>query len=131
MDAVLHAVARLIQPRPPDRSGLAADVAEALADAPRLSIATRLGLVALASRIEAGAAPEPARVAAGARPAPLEPLLAPLLAALSRDDEMLAIESLVDRAPALRAMAAALAVRRDPYALLPLALLELVGTRLH
>ncbi len=53
MSPALHAVARLIE-CPPARAGLAAELSEALADETDLPIATRLRLVALAARLEAG-----------------------------------------------------------------------------
>lgn len=151
MYPVLHAVSRLMECPQPDRRGLAADVADALASEPRLSMATRLGLVALASRIEAGdprecarhwlrsfrATPESSlhlRDHAGgsmrARDLP-EGYMPAMLEALSRDDEAHAIEALVTCAPVLREMAEALGRQRDPYALLPVALLELLDSRLH
>ncbi len=151
MYPVLHAVSLLMECPRPGRRGLAADVADALAGAPRLSIATRLGLVALATDIEGGHpvactkhwrrsfrdTPErslqlrhhaAARVAAEALP---EDYLPVLLEVLSRDDEPRAVEALLACAPALREMAEALARRRDPYAVLPIALLELLASRLH
>lgn len=149
MYSVLHAVSRLMECPPADCGGLSADVAESLASERRLSMATRLGLVALASRIETGDAGECARrwlhsfratpesslhlrdhAGGGARALPHSYLPA-LLEALSRDDESQAIVALVACAPALRDMAQALARERDPYALLPVALLELLASRLH
>jgi nitrate reductase assembly molybdenum cofactor insertion protein NarJ len=151
MYPVLHAVSRLIEYPQPDRHGLAAEVAEALAGEPRLSMATRLGLVSLASRIEAGNAAECARrwqhafrttperslrlrdhCGGDARALELpDSYLPALLEALSRGDESRALEALVACAPALREMAEALARQRDAYALLPVALLELLASRLH
>lgn len=151
MYPVLHAVSRLMECPRPDCRGLAAEVADALAGASRLSIATRLGLVALASRIESG---DPAASAQrwlrsfrgtpdrslhlrdhARSAAPLDALpenyLPALLEALSRDDEAHAIEALLACAPALREIAEALARARDPYALLPVALLELLNSHLH
>ena len=127
MDPVLHAVSRLMQCPQADNRGLSADVTEALAGEPRLSMATRLGLVALASRIENG---DPCGDSLRARTSS-EHLLPQLLATLSRDDGPRAIEALVVCAPALREMAQDLARDRDPYALMPLALLELLASRLH
>lgn len=151
MYPVLHAVSRLIECPQPDRHGLAAEVADALAGEPRLSMATRLGLVALASRIEAGDAGECSRhwlhafratperslqlrdhCGGTARTHDLPDSYLPvLLEALSRSDESRALEALVACAPALREMAEALARQRDAYALLPVALLELLASRLH
>ncbi|MCO5108443.1 MAG: hypothetical protein M9907_15390 [Burkholderiaceae bacterium] len=151
MYAVLHAVSRLMECPQSDSHGLSDAVAEALAEEPRLSMATRLGLVALASRIESGDPAECARrwlhsfratpesslhlrdhpggyARAGTLP---HSYLPALLETLARDDEPHAIEALVACAPALREMAEALARQRDPYALLPLALLELLASRLH
>lgn len=149
MYAVLHAVSRLMRCPQADSRGLSADVAEALAGEPRLSMATRLGLVALASRIETGDAGEcTCRWLRSFRATPESSLhrhdhasrgdralshrdLPALLEALSRDDEPQALEALVTCAPALRELSEALARERDPCALLPLALLELLSARLH
>ncbi|KAA0218247.1 MAG: hypothetical protein DWB43_10570 [Lautropia sp.] len=151
MYPVLHAVSRLMERPRSDSRGLSADVTEALAGEPRLSMATRLGLVALASRIEAGDPDECARRwlrsfratpesslhlrdhpggSLRARELP-DAYLPGLLESLSHDDEPHAIEMLIVCAPALREMAEALGRKRDPYALLPLALLELLASRLH
>ena len=124
MYPVLHAVARLIECPQGDRPGLAAEVADALADEAGLSMVTRLGLVALASRIEGNDAGERTGTPTGS-------YLPALLEALSRNDEPQAIEALLACAPALRDVAQALGRQRDPYALLPLALLELLASRLH
>lgn len=151
MYPVLHAVARLIECPQADRPGLAAEVADALADEAGLSMVTRLGLVALASRIEGGDAGERTRCwlrsfranperslqlrdhpGGAARSGMLSDSYLPaLLEALSRDDEPQAIEALLACAPALREIAEALGRQRDPYALLPVALLELLASRLH
>lgn len=151
MYPVLHAVSRLLECPQSDRGGLAAEVTEALAGEQRLSMATRLGLVALASGIESADARDCTRHwLQSFRPTPESSLhlrdhrggsaLAPgldegylpaLLEALSHDDEAHAIEALVSCAPALREMAEALGRQRDPYALLPVALLELLNSRLH
>ena len=149
MNPVLHAVSRLMECPQPDSSGLAAHVVEVLAGESRVSMATRLGLVALASRIEAGdpeqctrhwlrsfrATPESSLHlhdhrghAAGALP---DAYLPELLESISQDDEHKAIEALLGCAPALREMAESLARQRDPYALLPVALLELLNSQLH
>ncbi|MFO1299182.1 MAG: hypothetical protein U1F17_02090 [Burkholderiaceae bacterium] len=92
-------------------------------------MATRLALVDLAARCTT----DPVRRSpAGAVHAALPHSYLPaLLEALSRDDESQAIVALVACAPALRDMAQALARERDPYALLPVALLELLASRLH
>lgn len=151
MYPVLHAVSRLIECPRSDRRGLTDEVADALADEAGLSMATRLGLVALASRIEAEGPGERTRhwlrsfsanperslqlrdhVGGAARVGTLaDSYLPALLETLSRAGEPQAIEALVACAPALREIAEALGRRRDPYALLPVALLELLASRLH
>lgn len=122
MSAALHAVARLIE-CPPVREGLAASLSDALADEARLPIATRLRLVALATRLEAG---DECGCATGHH----EPTewIAPLVAAFLRDDDS-AFEALVAYAPRLRT----LATHADrPACRLPAsALLELLERRLH
>ncbi|MCL4185398.1 MAG: hypothetical protein KJ011_18340 [Burkholderiaceae bacterium] len=151
MNPVLHAVSRLMECPRPDSRGLAAHVVEVLAGESRVSMATRLGLVALASRIESDdpahsarhwlrsfrATPESSlhlrdhRGGTARASALPEAYLPALLESISRGDEQRAIETLLACAPALREMAESLARQRDPYALLPVALLELLNTQLH
>ncbi len=123
MSPALHAVARLIE-CPPARAGLAAELSEALADETDLPIATRLRLVALAARLEAGDSCECSR---GDRGAPAG-WIASLAEAFLRDDAS-ALEALVTHAARLRQVVA----RAGEHAcrLPAAALLELLERRLH
>ncbi|MBN9460632.1 MAG: hypothetical protein J0H00_05330 [Burkholderiales bacterium] len=122
MSSLLHFVAHLAGSSRPSATGLTAALTEALAAEPRLSISTRLGLVALASRIEAGEA--------GGLELPVDCLSEALRAAEEGDDAR-TLEALIACTPALRAAAIALAQRNDPFALVPQALLQLIASRLH
>ncbi len=123
MSPALHAVARLIE-CPPARAGLAAELSDALADEPGLSFATRLRLVALATRLEAG---DSCECGSGDRGAPAG-WIASLAEAFLRDDAS-ALDALVAHAARLRHVVARAGDRacRLPAA----ALLELLERRLH
>lgn len=122
MSAALHDVARLIE-CPRARPGLAARLSEALAGETDLPISTRLRLVALAARLEAGDRCECGR--AGSAP---DPWIAALAEAFLRDDAS-ALEALATHAPRLRGVVARAGGRacRLPAA----ALLEVLERRLH
>ncbi|MCO5100910.1 MAG: hypothetical protein M9885_08440 [Burkholderiaceae bacterium] len=122
MSPALHAVARLIAcPRLPP--GHAARLSEALSDVTELPMATRLRLVALATRLEAGDRCECG--ADGIRP---DAWVVPLAEAFL-GDEAGALDALVANAPRLRGFVARAGERacRLPAA----ALLELLERKLH
>ncbi len=122
MSPALHDVARLIE-CPRARPGLAAHLSEALADETELPIATRLRLVALAARLEAGEGCECSRE----EPEP-DTWVAALAQAFLHDDSS-ALEALIAYAPRLREVAARAGNRacRLPAA----ALLGLLERKLH
>lgn len=99
MSPALHDVARLIECRRA-RPGLAVRLSEALADETELPIATRLRLVALAARLEAGERCDCSRDGSAA-----DTWVAALAQALLRDDES-TVEALVAYAPRLREVVA-------------------------
>ncbi|HLT25936.1 MAG TPA: hypothetical protein VK047_04505 [Zeimonas sp.] len=123
MSPALHAVARLID-CPSSREGLAASLSAALADETRLPIATRLRLVALAARLEAG---EDCGCAHEGSTPP--EWIASLTAALLHEDEAAAMDALVANAAHLRTVAAR--AGRRACRLPAIALLELLERRLH
>ncbi len=116
----LQAVTRLIE-CPLGRAGLAAELGNALAGETRLSMRTRLGLVAMAVRLESGEGV-------------CKPDCPPggwidSLARAAERDEASALEALVACAPQLRAAVAR--GSRQACALAAAALLELLRARLH
>jgi hypothetical protein len=129
MNVLLHAVSRLLVQAPGQPGGVSStELADSLADENRLRLATRLALVKLAARCEQ-ADPSEART-----PGPCllgAPVLARRLEALAvvGDDE--AIEGLLVLGPELRDLDEALRRERNPLAVLPQALLELLRSRLH
>lgn len=122
MSAALHDVARLIE-CPSARPGLAARLSEALADETELPIATRLRLVALAARLEAGD-----RCECG-RPESAPDSWVDTLAQAFLDDESSGLEALIAHAPRLRAVVARNGNR--PCRLPAAALLEVLERKLH
>jgi len=122
MSPALYAVARLID-CPSAHAGLASELSEALVGETRLPIATRLRLVALAARLEAG---EPCQCGSGGRETPA--WVESLATAFLRDDDS-ALEALVTHAARLRD---AVARAGNRACRLPaMALLELLERRLH
>lgn len=117
-------MARLIGCASAGCQGLAHEVSEALADETRMPITTRLRLVALATRLEAG---DRCGLHCVARPI-FDGLLAEPVDTV---DENRALAAIAAAAPDLRAMADDLASRGDPCSLAPAALLELLRSHLH
>lgn len=124
MVQLVHAMFRLIGCASAGRQGLAHEVSEALEAETRMPIATRLRLVALATRLEAG---DRCGLRCIARP-PFEGV--PANRAEPVDDTQ-ALAAIAAAAPELRAMADDLARRGDPCSLAPAALLELLRLRMH
>ncbi|MCD6671245.1 MAG: hypothetical protein LT106_00155 [Burkholderiaceae bacterium] len=123
MSPALHEVARLIE-CPRARPGLAARLSDALADETELPIATRLRLVALAVRLEAGE-----RCDCSSRDgSEADTWVAALAQALLRDDEG-TLEALIAYAPRLREVVARAgnSACRLPAA----ALLAVLGRKMH
>lgn len=124
MVPLVHAMFQLIGCPAAGRPGLAHEISEALAGETRMPIATRLRLVALATRLEAG---DGCGLRCVGRPL-FEGVLGD---AADAADETQALAALAAAAPELRTMADDLAQRGDPCSLAPAALLELLRSRLH
>lgn len=129
MNPVLHAVSCLLD----SPSGLpgalsVADLSETLSGEPRIRMATRLAMVKLAARCEQPdpVAPEDAKACTLCAP-----LIARRLEHLSQVGDEEALAGLVYLAPQLRELCADLQRESNPLAVLPQALLELLGAQLH
>ncbi|MFA7665097.1 MAG: hypothetical protein WCY32_03160 [Burkholderiaceae bacterium] len=129
LNPVLDAVARLLDAAPGAPGGVpVTELAETLADEPRLRIATRLALVDLAARC---AQSDPHSLEDTYPCTLCPPMIARRLARLSGASEENALAGLAELAPQLRDLAASLRQDHQALAILPQALLELLQTRLH
>lgn len=122
MSSIPCIVARLSGGGRAGRAGLTAALTAALSDEPCVAMRTRLGLVALASRIEAG---EFERVSLAVDGLP------EALRAAEAGDDAGTVAALLACRPALHAAAGALARRGAAFAPVPQALLQWLASRLH